>query len=280
LSPQSRRGRAQQASRKPKSRTEAAPTPEKIVEPVPAQEPAETARHSEPEAPRHSEGKRTRVAPVRKKRQHGTAYRWVSAYLPIMAGLFALLAGLWIYTSFINPPAPTPAEQWTKIQDKWSPAREAARKQIADPTLDFAAQQAAYKTFYDQTKGWVDEVTTPVRDWGAAGVDMPAFLSDGADLVKALQPVTEAKTVYDIANLAATIGPLDQNFTQDIVVIENDLKITVGATAPPLAFPSVNPTPTPTPSPSSAASASAGATASPAASSTPTPVPTPTPAAS
>ena len=180
-----------------------------------------------------------------------------------MAGLFALLAGLWIYTSFINPPPLTPAEQWTKIQEKWSPAREAARQKIADPKLDFAAQQAAYKTFYEQTKGWVDEVTTPVRDWGAAGVDMPAFLSDGADLAKALQPITDAKTVYDVANLAATIGPLDQNVTQDIAIIEKDLKITVGPTAPPLAFPSVNPTPTPTPTPAPSATSSASAAATP-----------------
>ena len=44
-------------------------------------------------------------------------------------------------------------------------AREGARR-CAAVTLDFAKQQADYKDFYTQTKGWVDAVTA-VREIGA-----------------------------------------------------------------------------------------------------------------
>jgi len=127
LSPQTRRGRAAPANRKARSRADAGPGPEPVAESSKAEAPAESPVESRP----HTEGKRARVAQGRHKRQHGTAYRWFIAYLPIMVVLFALLGALWVYTGFINPPPPTPAQQWAKIEAKWSPARETARAAVA-----------------------------------------------------------------------------------------------------------------------------------------------------
>jgi hypothetical protein len=271
LSPKSRRGRALPASRRPKGGGEAAPNLEKVAGAAPVEEPTETQAHGE--------GKRARGAPVHRKKQHGTAYRWVSAYLPIMAGLFVLLAALWVYTGFINPPPPTPAQQWTRIDNKWSPAREKARQDIAANTLDFAKQQAAYKDFYTQTKGWVDDVTA-VKGWGVAANDVTTFLSDGQAYVTLLEQVDSAKTAYEVAALGSALTSDDSLFTADVVTIEQDLALSPGTTAPPLALPSVNATPTPTPSPSASPGASASPTSGASAVTSPATSPTSSPAAS
>ena len=41
-----------------------------------------------------AEGKRAKIAPARRKKHHGTAYRWVAAYLPILLPATRLHVGL------------------------------------------------------------------------------------------------------------------------------------------------------------------------------------------
>jgi hypothetical protein len=300
LSPQPRRGRGTPASRKPRGHSDAgpnpaanpaaksAPVPAAKSAPVPAAKPdskaaaaaakttakpaLKTGPADEPlkdEAPvesrPHTEGKRAKIAPSRRKKEHGTAYRWVRAYLPILGGLVVLLAILWIYTGFINPPPPTPAQQWTTIENKWSPAREKDRAAIAADTLDFAKQQADYKDFYTQTKGWVDAVTA-VKDWGPAANDVTTFLSDSQQYLPLLQQVDAATSAYDVAALSASVTQADTQFTNDIDTIREDFGLAAVSPAPsPMAMPSVNATPTPIPSPSGspAASGSPGASIAP-----------------
>jgi hypothetical protein len=255
------------ANRKTRVRTDAAPSPDPVVEAPQTETPVESPGESRP----RTEGKRAKGVPPRHKKQHGTAYRWIRAYMPILAGLFALLAALWIYTGFINPPPPTPAQQWTKIANIWSPAREKARLAVAADTLDFAKQQADYKDFYTQTKGWVTAVSG-VKDWGVAAQDVTTFLSDGQSYVTTLQQVTNAKTAYDVTALSATLSQLDSTFTADVSTVVADFALPATSPLPSaLALPSVNATPTPTPGPSG----SAGPSGSPSAT-TATPPATPT----
>ena len=213
----------------------------------------------------HTEGKHAKVPPARRKKQHGTAYRWIVAYLPLMAGLFLLLGALWVYTSYINPPPGTPAQQWAKIEAKWSPAREKDRQAVAADTLDFAKQQADYKDFYTQTKGWVEDVKA-VSDWGVGQQDVTTFLSNGQEYVSLLEQINAAKTPVDVAALATTTGSWDASFTQDVAKIRQDFALPATSPQPsPLVFPSVNPTPPTSPG----ASGSLAPSGSPVASATP-----------
>jgi len=267
LSPQTRHGRAVPASRKARGHADAGPNPEPVADSPKAEAPVESHLHTE--------GKRAKVPPVRRKRQHGTAYRWIVAYLPIMAGLFALLAALWIYTGFINPPPPTPAQQWAKIESKWSPAREKARQAVAADTLDFAKQQADYKDFYTQTKGWVDDVKA-VSNWGVGGQDVTTFLNTGQQYVAVLEQINAAKTPYDVTALGDTVSQWDSTFSANVATIRQDFALAAASPQPsPLALPSVNPTPITSPgesgSPAPSGSPSASASPAPSASAVPSP---------
>lgn len=265
------------ASRKTRGRPDAGSRPGPVSAPVSAPNSAPVEESPKDEAPvesrLHTEGKRAKVAAARRRRQHGTAYRWIVAYLPIMALLFALLGAVWIYTGFINPPPPTPAQQWTKIENKWSPVREKDRAAIAADTLDFVKQQAAYTDFNTQTKGWLDAVTA-VKDWGVGASSVSSFLDDGKQYLLVLQQVEAAKTPYDVIALTTTLTQWDTQFTTDVAQIETDLSLPATSPVPSgLALPSVNPTPTPTPGPSGSAapSGSPGASPSPGVSPVPSP---------
>jgi hypothetical protein len=266
------------ANKKARGRADAGPNPEPVAPAKP--EPAAPAKsapkaaapvEAEVETQPRSEGKRAKGVPPKRKTQHGTAYRWFVAYLPIMAGLFVLLAALWIYTGFINPPPPTPAQRWQTIEDKWSPAREKARLAIAADKNDFTKVVADYKDFYTQTKGWVDDVTA-VKDWGLAANDVSsAFLVDGGQAVIELKDAYSATTVYGIKAVSDGLVTSDSAFTADVAKIRADFSLTAAAkTAPPIAVPSVNPTPTPVPSPSPTPAATPAATPAPTASVAPT----------
>ena len=318
MSPQTRHGRAVPPNRKARNRADVGPAPEPVAQapkpasqaPKPAPEAAKPAPEAAkkasqaakpvaeapkpaPEAPksevpvepraRSFEGKRAKVSSARHKKQHGLGYRWFMAGLPIFGIMFALLGVLWVLTTVTRPP--TPAQQWTSIESKWSPARESARQAIAANTLDFAKQQAAYTDFYNQTKGWVDEVTA-VKDWGVGAQDVSALVSDGQSYLTVLQQVNTAKTPDDVAALADTLKQWDDAFTADLYKVHQDFKLTATPTASPLAFPSVNPTPTASPGasgsvgPSASPSPSATASPVPTVSAAPTPLVTPSPASS
>ena len=116
-----------------------------------------------PAASPPADEKRVRATAPRKRKQHGTLYRWVAAYLPLMAVLFGLLAVMWVWVSFISPPPPKPADRWQQIETKWTPDREKARAALSAHYADFTAQLADYKAFYDATKGWLDDVQAFTR---------------------------------------------------------------------------------------------------------------------
>jgi hypothetical protein len=218
------------------------------------------------------------MAPPRKRRQHGLAYRWIVAYAPIMLILFALLGAAWVYTTYLKPP--TPAQQWTTIETKWAPLREQARQDIASAAnaspFDLAAYQAACRTYSNQIKGWTDAVMA-VSDWGDAQKDIPTLQTASEQFVSLLQSVDSAKTVYDVVALQSQIDQYDTAFTQNIKNIRQDLGLAVPVVSPsPFEFPSVEPTATPSGSPESSGSPEASATPAP----TETPAPTPASSAS
>jgi hypothetical protein len=280
LSPQTRRGRAVPASRRTRGRPDAEPHPATTDESVAGDQPLESHLSSE--------GKRAKIAPARRKKHHGTAYRWFSAYLPLLLVFFVLLGGVWAYTSFINPPPLTPAQQWTKIENKWSPAREEARQSLSSHDLDFVAQQKDFKDFYTQTKGWVDDVTA-VSDWGLAQNEVASFLSDSQNYLSLLQQAYTSTTPEQVATLSDSLPSADQTWDTEVALIRTDLGMpAVAATPSPLVLPSVNATPSGSGAASPATSGSPAATGSttapgaspsvaPSASQTAAPSPTPKP---
>ena len=266
MSPQTRRGRAVPASRRTRGRPDAGPHPATTDESV--------AEDSPLEGHLSSEGKRAKIAPVRRKKHHGTAYRWFAAYLPILLILFVLLGGVWVYVSFINPPPLSPKDQWVKIENKWSPAREKARQALADDSIDFVKQLADYKEFYTQTKGWVDDVAA-VSDWGTAQNEVTSFLSDSKDYLGLLQQAYTSTTPDQVNSLSSSLPAADSTFTTEVALIRSDLDLSAtGATPAPIVLPSVNATPSGSAaasgSPAASASASPSGSASPIASASPT----------
>jgi hypothetical protein len=221
------------------------------------------------------------MAPPKKKRQHGLAYRWIVAVVPILAIFFVLLGAAWVYTTYLKPP--TPAQQWTTIQDKWSPLREKAREDIATAAkatpFDLAAYQAACRSYSNQIKGWTDAVLA-VKDWGDAQSDIPTLQTASEQFVSLLQSVDSAKTAYDVVALQSQIDQYDTAFTQNVINIRQSLGLATPAASPsPFEFPSVEPTATPGESGSPGASGSPAASASPAPTETPTPAPSAAPSA-
>lgn len=278
MSPQTRRGRAVPANRRTRGRPDAGTHPATTDESVAGDPPLEGHLSSE--------GKRAKIAPARRKKHHGTAYRWFRAYLPLMVVLFALLGGLWVYTSFISPPPLTLAQQWTRIENKWSPAREKARESLSSHSLDFVAQSGDYQDFYTQTKGWVDDVTS-ITDWGVAQNDVTSFLANSQNYLNVLQQAYEAKTPDQVTALSQSLPDADQTWDSEVALIRTDLGMpAVAATPSPPVLPSVSVTPSGSGAASPATSgspAATGSTASPGASpsvapsASPTAAPSPTP---
>jgi hypothetical protein len=309
LSPQSRRGKAAQPARKPRPQAAAAPkaaapapapTPAKAAsvpapkttsaappksssKPAPAPEKAAETAAAEEQATAHarSEARRARMTPGRKKAQHGTAYRWIAAYFPLMGGLFVLLAALWVWTSIINPPPPTPAQQWTKIESKWEAPREQARVQVAAAAkaqpFDLAKYQAATAEFDKQTTGWMNDLKA-VKDWGVGANDVTTLQSAGAQLTPLFTQVAKADTIYKLSDVNTTISQWDATFSATVVLIDLDFGLSPTAsghspipTASPLAFPSIAATPTPVPTATPVPSASVAPSVTPAPSASPVP---------
>jgi hypothetical protein len=233
----------------------------------------------------------------------------VAAYLPLLAVLFALLAVVWVYTGFISPPPPKPAERWAQIEAKWTPAREKARAALDEHYADFTAQLGDYKAFYDATKGWLDDVEG-YKDWAKAdtateqaSVAVDNFITDGSSYLQLLQAAYTAKSLSDFEPLQTTLPAADSTWETDrgLVRVALGLKAVAEPSELPLPSPScipaasgspgastspltsespgasgtpavtLPPCPAATPSESASASASASATPSPAPSSTPSP---------
>ena len=292
MSPQSHRGRSG-SGRKGHGRIEYTPRQPKPAEATPAEatpieatsdeaEPVETpstpskaagSRNVEAaaEARSRAEARRAARSAPRKKRQHGLTYRWLRAYAPLMLVLFVLLGGLWVYTTYLKPP--TLGQQFSTIENKWSPLREQARADVAAAAaatpFDLAGYQAAVRTYSNQITGWTAAIME-VKDWGVAKdrVDTLKIASD--QFVSLLKSVDSAKTAADVVALEDQITQYDEAYTANIVLIRQGLELPVASASPsPFAFPSVEPT----------ASESPGASGSPAPSESPAAAtPTPGPA--
>jgi hypothetical protein len=203
------------------------------------------------------------------------AYRWFTAWLPIFAVLMGLLAILWVYVSFIQPPALK--DQWSKIETKWAPARATAWTQLdkaakATP-FDLAAYQTAAGDYETQLKGWLAEVLPSGRTasyWGLASDGVSQLQSDIDSVTQRLDKIKAATTIFDFLPSEGALTGFDDGINNDVYAIRNALHLSQPATTP-SAFPF--PAITPTPSPS--ASGSPGAT-----SSAPAIVPAPSPSAS
>ena len=231
--------------------------------------------------------RRARQAPVKKKKRHGTVYRWVAAYLPLLGVLFGLLAVLWVWVSFINPPPVEPKDRWQQIEDRWSPAREQARNDLASHGRDFVAQLADYKAFYDATKGWLDDVQAYERwseadETGETAYYVDRFLADGQKFLDLLQKAYQATTPEEILTMEQTLPEADQTWETD----RANVRVTLGLPAMPepseLPLPSAACIPVGPESPGVSASPGASASAGASGSLEPTlpPCPTPTPTAS
>jgi hypothetical protein len=273
LSPQTRRGRAATSShRKSPSRGPVEAAKEQVAAPEEAVE-AEAPAVAPP-APR---GVRRRGA-ARVGRSSGfrNAVRYTRAYIPLFVAFLGLFAAVWIYRSFINPPAPEPQQVWTRIEAKYTPQIDAARLKIDDPKSDFATKIAGFTALRDALKGWMGELT-PITDWtvgatssadyasaSTAGQDILSLIQSGNQEVTDLDQVVIAKTEADIAAHADVLASDDSTFQQGWAQVRQDFGLAVPSSQPTLALP-------PAPSPS----ASPGASGSPAPSGSPVASPTP-----
>ncbi len=209
------------------------------------------------------------------------------AYAPLMAVLFLLLGGLWVYTTYLKPP--TLGQQFSTIEKKWSPLREQARADVAAAAaatpFDLANYQAAVRTYSNQISGWTAAIME-VKDWGDAQDRVNTLKIASDQFVSVLKLVDTAQTTYEIAALQDQITQYDEAYTANLVLIRQGLDLPVASASPsPLEFPSVQPTasgspgasgsPAPTGSPTAATP-----TASPAATVSPSPEASATPASS
>jgi hypothetical protein len=278
LSPQSRHGRGS-AGRRSRHRQDAgrhaAGIPAQKPAAAPGVTPSQAAASEPPEEISEATGaasptadeKRIKPAPLKKRKRHGTLYRWAAAYLPLLAILFGLLAVVWVWVSFISPPPPTPAQRWQQIEDTWAPARERAREDLGAHGADFSAQLLDYKAFYDATKGWLDDVRA-YPDWAKANTndatpsyDVQVFLQDGQNYLDLLEKAYTAKTPEDILTMEETLPAADAAWETDRALV----RVALGLTAVPM--------PSELPLPSAAcipvSSGSPGASTSPLASGSP-----------
>jgi hypothetical protein len=260
------------------------------LEEAPESQPLSEAEAAEPLSEAEAgqpDDKRARQAPVKKKRRHGTVYRWVAAYLPLLGVLFGMLAVLWVWVSFINPPPPEPKDRWQQIEDRWTPAREQARESLANHGRDFVAQLADYKAFYDATKGWLDDVQAYDRwseadETGYVAYYVDRFLADGQKFLDLLQTAYQATTPEEILTMEQTLPEADQTWETDRANVRTELGLPAMPKPSELPVPSAACIPVGPESPGVSESPGASASAGASGSLEPTlpPCPTPTPTAS
>jgi hypothetical protein len=291
LSPRSRHGRGSASRRSRHRHQPGGHAPQPAAQAATASEaPLEEAPESQvisEAGTAQLDDKRTRQAPVKKKKHHGALYRWVAAYMPLLGILFGLLAVLWVWVSFISPPPVEPKDRWQQIEDRWSPVREQARNDLASHGRDFVAQLADYKAFYDATKGWLDDVQAYDRwaeadETGNVAYYVSRFVADGQDFLDLLQKAYQAKTPEEILTMEETLPAADQTWETDRAVVRVELGLPAVPEPSELPLPSAACIPVGPESPGVSASPGASASAGASGSLEPTlpPCPTPTPTAS
>jgi hypothetical protein len=296
LSPQTRRGRTAPASHRKTSPNAA---------PAAAAKPAAAAEGAEDQPVGNKIGE-TKPAPIRHGRRakdlsrihKSPAYRYMhdlfGAYTPLLIAFVILFAGVWGWVSF-GPHAPTPQDNWSKIETKWMTPREDARTAVSNSMIDFNAQIKAYKDYRNATNSWMNDLSA-IKDWSdpkkttdenaTVATDMGNFIAAGQAEIQTLDEITAATDSSGVTQYADQIASQESTFDSTFGLVRSDIMGTAVfvATPGPLAVPtptlppcsspdpSVSPDPsatpevcaTPGPSISPAASQSAGPSLSPA----------------
>ena len=284
MSPQTRRGRTAQPSRR------RSPSKEATVAP-----PSEIENESEletesPVAARHRSAtpgvRRRGLTRVRRSSMLRRGYDYVKAYIPLFIAFVVLFAGVWAYVSF-GPHTPSPQERWTQIEDKWKPKVDADRQRISAAVNDFAVQQPAYKALHDDMKGWLADLSA-VTDWSdsaakaatnqATSAAVAQLISDGNILVNDLDAMATATSATDALAKSASLTADDSQFWSEYSLARGG-HLPQPSAAPPqptIAVPSGSLSPSESPG----ASVSPGASGSPAAEPSPSALPSASPVSS
>jgi hypothetical protein len=164
---------------------------------------------------------------------HGI-YSYTRAYIPIFALVISLLVLLWAFQTFW-PKAPTPltlAQQWVKIEQKYSPQRQEALAEL-DKAFgqEWTAQQPAYEDFRDATKGWLDDVEA-ISDWGEAQDYVDYFLTDGQAELDILDKVVASTTAEQAVAAGGTLKTADATFREEVGMVRSALGLPAVSESP------------------------------------------------
>ncbi len=287
MSPQPRRGRAAPAGHRKSPSHAASPTrkPAGAIEPVEAEATSddqfdETAEPSPERQVRHVRRARRQSAITRFRRSSAAHYAYdaVREYIPLLIAFVVIFGGVWAWISF-GPHAPTPKDNWTRIENTWLQKREADRQKVSDAINDFGAQLTAYKAFRDDTSGWMKDLAA-VTNWdnpqASADVnqttdsDVAQFIQAGNDEVTLLDQVVAAKSPDDVLALGSQLIAAEQTFATSYELARTDIfGVAPASPEPTLALPSGSLPPSASPGASGSPGASAGPSESPAVTASP-----------
>ncbi len=272
MSPQSRRGRAVPPShRKPASRVPSEAVRKPVTNPAGEETVAEvvasagSASASSGGTPAKASGKPVSVdrhpaalgrrrrgpASVRSTSVPRNIYRYVKAYVPLIVAFVVLFGAVWAWTSW-GPHAPTPQENWTRIENASIQKRDAARQEVSNSPNDFAAQLNGYKAYRDATRSWMKDLAA-VSDWSdskkttaentTANADVKQLIQAGTAQADLLDTVVAATSPSDVLGIGDQIVQSEQTFNNSYFVARVDIMGPVTNTAtekPTLALPSGN----------------------------------------
>jgi hypothetical protein len=238
-----------------------------------------------------SMGMARRGRPTSARRNTGlrSVFAYLKALLPLVGVFLVIFAALFFYKTVISPTI-TAKQNWTTIENKWKPLRDAAELRVENAVNDFGKQQAAYKDYRDATSGWMDALAA-IPDWGnpnldqstrdatnkATNQDVLNFIAAGRAEATLLDKVVAASSPNDVLAIGQQIIDAEKTFGTEYAVAYTDIfPYVVGQATPSplptLALPSGSLPPSPSPSPVD--------TSSPVPSATPSPTPTPAPSGS
>ena len=233
-----------------------------------------------------------KAAPVRRRRgfarmKKTSGYKYASeafgAYLPLLLVFFLVFTGVWVWISF-GPHAPTPQQNWTRIDSAWFQKRQADRQKVMDAPSDFTSQMDGWKAVQADTKGWMDAL----RAVSADGWDGPRpslspdetysnsnlvtqLVQAGDDELTTLDAIVAATTLDQVASVGSGITVQEQTLATEYFNARTQIMgIQAPASAEPtLGLPSICPSASDSAWPSASSSASANLSASPSPSASP-----------
>jgi hypothetical protein len=226
-----------------------------------------------------------KATPVRRRRgfarlKKTSGYKYANeafgAYLPLLIVFVVAFVGLWGWISF-GPHAPTPQQNWTRIDSAWFQKRQDDREKIIDAPSDFKAQMDGWKAVLADTKGWMNDL----RAVSADGWDGPSpslspdetsynsqrvtrLIQAGDDEVTTLNAIVLATTLDEVVAVGSGITTQEQTLATLYYIARSQIMgVEAPASAEPtLALPSICPSASDSVLPSASSSASAGPSAS------------------